>query len=202
MQCVFCISGCDSGFGHALCMKLDSIGMTVYAGCLYKNGPGAIELQHTCSERLGHYLGLFMKLFIKENAMSLLDLNYRSQCEIADFSLNKKMCYLRLFMKLFIKENAMSLLDLNYTVLYDYTRQGLVKRTRDLRFESVINCVTDNGYILLWHNSSALSVKILSVIRFSRLKVIQLDVTKQGEIDQALEYVKQQIPQEGTCKIL
>ena len=113
MQCVFCISGCDSGFGHALCMKLDSIGMTVYAGCLYKNGPGAIELQHTCSERLGHYLRLFMKLFIKQNAMSLLDLNYRSQCEIADFSLNNKICYLCLFMKLFIKENAMSLLDLN-----------------------------------------------------------------------------------------
>ena len=66
----------------------------------------------------------------------------------------------------------------------------------------MINCVTDNGYILLWHISSPLSVKILSVIRFSRLKVIQLDVTKQGEIDQALEYVKQQIPQEGTCKIL
>lgn len=46
------ITGCDSGFGHALVKKLDSIGMRVYAGCLIHDGPGAIELKHTCSERL------------------------------------------------------------------------------------------------------------------------------------------------------
>ena len=27
-------SGCDSGFGHALAKKLDSIGMRVFVGCL------------------------------------------------------------------------------------------------------------------------------------------------------------------------
>jgi hypothetical protein len=43
--------GCDSGFGHALAKKLDNSGMTVFAGCLYKNGTGAIDLQYHCSER-------------------------------------------------------------------------------------------------------------------------------------------------------
>jgi len=43
--------GCDSGFGHALVKKLDTIGMKVYAGCLYKNGPGAIELKNSCSNK-------------------------------------------------------------------------------------------------------------------------------------------------------
>ncbi|KAK2148166.1 hypothetical protein LSH36_511g00021 [Paralvinella palmiformis] len=46
------ITGCDSGFGHALVKKLDTIGMKVYAGCLYKNGPGAIELKNSCSNNL------------------------------------------------------------------------------------------------------------------------------------------------------
>lgn len=46
------VTGCDSGFGHALVKKLDSIGMRVFAGCLFANGPGAIELQNTCSNRL------------------------------------------------------------------------------------------------------------------------------------------------------
>ncbi len=48
---LFKISGCDSGFGLALAQKLDSIGMRVFAGCLYKNGPGAIELQRLCSNK-------------------------------------------------------------------------------------------------------------------------------------------------------
>ncbi|CAH1787935.1 unnamed protein product [Owenia fusiformis] len=46
------ITGCDSGFGHALALTLDSIGIKVFAGCLYKDGPGAIELTNKSSERL------------------------------------------------------------------------------------------------------------------------------------------------------
>ena len=43
--------GCDTGFGHALVKKLDSIGMKVFAGCLDKDSPGAISLKHSCSDR-------------------------------------------------------------------------------------------------------------------------------------------------------
>ncbi|XP_064634735.1 retinol dehydrogenase 7-like [Lineus longissimus] len=46
------ITGCDSGFGHALAKKLDSIGMKVFAGCLESDGPGAIELKNSCSPEL------------------------------------------------------------------------------------------------------------------------------------------------------
>ncbi|XP_052802115.1 retinol dehydrogenase 7-like [Mya arenaria] len=51
------ITGCDSGFGNALVKKLDAIGMHVYAGCLDKDGPGAVSLRHTCSDRM-HLLQL------------------------------------------------------------------------------------------------------------------------------------------------
>lgn len=46
-----CVLGCDSGFGSALAKTLDSIGMKVFAGCLYSEGPGAIELQNACSHK-------------------------------------------------------------------------------------------------------------------------------------------------------
>ena len=45
------ITGCDSGFGNALVKKLDSIGMNVFAGCLDKDGVGAIGLKNSCSDR-------------------------------------------------------------------------------------------------------------------------------------------------------
>ncbi|XP_061182788.1 retinol dehydrogenase 7-like [Saccostrea echinata] len=44
------VTGCDSGFGHAVVRKLDSIGMRVYAACLDANGPGAISLRNNCSD--------------------------------------------------------------------------------------------------------------------------------------------------------
>ena len=43
--------GCDSGFGFALAKKLDGLGMKVFAGCLYSEGLGAVELQRTCSQK-------------------------------------------------------------------------------------------------------------------------------------------------------
>ncbi|KAK2181277.1 hypothetical protein NP493_402g00026 [Ridgeia piscesae] len=46
------ITGCDSGFGQELAKKLDSLGMQVFAGCLHRNGPGALKLQHSCSSRV------------------------------------------------------------------------------------------------------------------------------------------------------
>lgn len=51
------ITGCDTGFGHALVKKLDNIGMRVFAGCLDKDSPGAISLKNSCSERV-HILQL------------------------------------------------------------------------------------------------------------------------------------------------
>jgi len=49
--CIIINAGCDTGFGHALVKKLDSIGMRVYATCLLANSPGAIALRNNCSER-------------------------------------------------------------------------------------------------------------------------------------------------------
>ncbi|XP_074659878.1 retinol dehydrogenase 7-like [Tubulanus polymorphus] len=46
------ITGCDSGFGYELAKKLDSIGMTVFAGCLNIEGVGAMNLKQTCSNKL------------------------------------------------------------------------------------------------------------------------------------------------------
>ncbi|XP_070545146.1 D-beta-hydroxybutyrate dehydrogenase, mitochondrial-like [Ptychodera flava] len=46
------ISGCDTGFGHKLAKRLDSLGMVVFAGCLKGDGEGAKDLVEHCSERL------------------------------------------------------------------------------------------------------------------------------------------------------
>lgn len=51
------VTGCDSGFGHALALKLDHLEMTVFAGCLDDQGKGATELREKCSDRL-HILKL------------------------------------------------------------------------------------------------------------------------------------------------
>ncbi|XP_041364987.1 D-beta-hydroxybutyrate dehydrogenase, mitochondrial-like [Gigantopelta aegis] len=45
------ITGCDSGFGHALAKRLDAVGFTVFAGCLSKESDGATLLQNT-SDRI------------------------------------------------------------------------------------------------------------------------------------------------------
>ncbi|XP_057179403.1 D-beta-hydroxybutyrate dehydrogenase, mitochondrial [Triplophysa rosa] len=46
------ITGCDSGFGHALANHLHKLGFTVFAGCLLKDGDGAKVLQNLHSEKL------------------------------------------------------------------------------------------------------------------------------------------------------
>ena len=46
------ITGCDSGFGNALVQRLDAVGLKVFAGCLFKGGPGEKELMAVCSKRL------------------------------------------------------------------------------------------------------------------------------------------------------
>ncbi|XP_069689218.1 short-chain dehydrogenase/reductase family 9C member 7-like [Periplaneta americana] len=46
------ITGCDSGFGHQLAMKLDKLGVMVFAGCLFPEGDGASLLKKSCSNRL------------------------------------------------------------------------------------------------------------------------------------------------------
>ncbi|GAB0195467.1 17-beta-hydroxysteroid dehydrogenase type 2 [Grus japonensis] len=46
------ITGSDTGIGHALAKYLDNLGFIVFAGVLNKDGPGAEELQRTCSQRL------------------------------------------------------------------------------------------------------------------------------------------------------
>uniref|UniRef100_A0AAY4AAY2 3-hydroxybutyrate dehydrogenase, type 1 n=1 Tax=Denticeps clupeoides TaxID=299321 RepID=A0AAY4AAY2_9TELE len=46
------ITGCDSGFGHALAKHLHKMGFTVFAGCLLKGGDGAVDLAQMHSERM------------------------------------------------------------------------------------------------------------------------------------------------------
>lgn len=46
------VTGCDSGFGHALVKKLDKLGFTVFAGVLNEKGSGAEELRRNCSKQI------------------------------------------------------------------------------------------------------------------------------------------------------
>ncbi|XP_078612632.1 D-beta-hydroxybutyrate dehydrogenase, mitochondrial-like [Branchiostoma floridae x Branchiostoma japonicum] len=48
------ITGCDSGFGFRLAKRLDSLGFTVFAGCLLADsgGEGSKKLRAECSSRL------------------------------------------------------------------------------------------------------------------------------------------------------
>ncbi|XP_029353538.1 11-beta-hydroxysteroid dehydrogenase type 2 [Echeneis naucrates] len=46
------ITGCDSGFGNETVKRLDALGFEVFATVLDLTGPGARELQSTCSSRL------------------------------------------------------------------------------------------------------------------------------------------------------
>lgn len=45
------ITGCDTGFGNALARKLDKIGFTVFACCLYADGEGAQRIIDNTSDR-------------------------------------------------------------------------------------------------------------------------------------------------------
>lgn len=44
------VTGCDSGFGHALAKNLDKLGFTVFAGVLNEKSSGAEELRRNCSK--------------------------------------------------------------------------------------------------------------------------------------------------------
>ncbi|XP_043937310.1 corticosteroid 11-beta-dehydrogenase isozyme 2 [Protopterus annectens] len=46
------ITGCDSGFGKAVAHHLDSMGVHVYATVLNLEGPGAKDLQMSCSKKM------------------------------------------------------------------------------------------------------------------------------------------------------
>ncbi|XP_050040058.2 retinol dehydrogenase 5-like isoform X1 [Dermacentor andersoni] len=46
------ITGCDTGFGHRLAIRLDRLGFQVFAGCLFPHGEGAKSLQLKASSKL------------------------------------------------------------------------------------------------------------------------------------------------------
>ncbi|XP_054239725.1 D-beta-hydroxybutyrate dehydrogenase, mitochondrial-like [Indicator indicator] len=48
------ITGCDSGFGHLLALRLHRLGFTVFAGCLCPSGEGARRLQREAAVGPGH----------------------------------------------------------------------------------------------------------------------------------------------------
>ncbi|ESP03965.1 hypothetical protein LOTGIDRAFT_110173, partial [Lottia gigantea] len=52
LETVFIFPGCDSGFGAELSKRLDSLGFTVFAGCLMPDREGAQSLKEACSDRL------------------------------------------------------------------------------------------------------------------------------------------------------
>ncbi|GFU01206.1 hypothetical protein NPIL_203551 [Nephila pilipes] len=45
-------AGCDSGFGYELALRLDELGLHVFAGCLLPEGDGAKTLKKSASNRL------------------------------------------------------------------------------------------------------------------------------------------------------
>lgn len=47
------ITGCDSGFGHLLALRLHRLGFTVFAGCLCPGGDGARRLQREAAAGAG-----------------------------------------------------------------------------------------------------------------------------------------------------
>uniref|UniRef100_A0A669P5L6 3-hydroxybutyrate dehydrogenase 1 n=1 Tax=Phasianus colchicus TaxID=9054 RepID=A0A669P5L6_PHACC len=47
------ITGCDSGFGHLLALRLHRLGFTVFAGCLRPGGEGARRLQREAAADAG-----------------------------------------------------------------------------------------------------------------------------------------------------
>ncbi|XP_075004295.1 D-beta-hydroxybutyrate dehydrogenase, mitochondrial-like isoform X2 [Calonectris borealis] len=47
------ITGCDSGFGHLLALRLHRLGFTVFAGCLCPGGEGARRLQREAAAGSG-----------------------------------------------------------------------------------------------------------------------------------------------------
>ncbi|GFU33575.1 estradiol 17-beta-dehydrogenase 2 [Nephila pilipes] len=46
------ITGCDSGFGHAIAKRMDHLGYHIFAACLDPHGKGGAELIKQCSSRL------------------------------------------------------------------------------------------------------------------------------------------------------
>ncbi|KAK9953624.1 hypothetical protein ABG768_017605 [Culter alburnus] len=46
------VTGCDTGFGLALAKHFHRLGFTVFAGCLFKDGEGAKDLESIHSEKL------------------------------------------------------------------------------------------------------------------------------------------------------
>ena len=46
------VTGCDTGFGHAMARRFDSAGLVVFAGVLCPGGEGAARLKKEGSERL------------------------------------------------------------------------------------------------------------------------------------------------------
>ncbi|KAJ1156578.1 hypothetical protein NDU88_009296 [Pleurodeles waltl] len=47
------ITGCDTGFGNLLARRLHGLGFSVFAACLFPEGPGALELQTATKETGG-----------------------------------------------------------------------------------------------------------------------------------------------------
>ncbi|XP_060079627.1 D-beta-hydroxybutyrate dehydrogenase, mitochondrial-like [Ylistrum balloti] len=65
------ITGCDTGFGHALAKRMSSLGMTVYAGCLNPEGEGAKLLKTATSSENIHVIPL--DVTSEESVMSAVD---------------------------------------------------------------------------------------------------------------------------------
>ncbi|XP_021353832.1 D-beta-hydroxybutyrate dehydrogenase, mitochondrial-like [Mizuhopecten yessoensis] len=65
------ITGCDTGFGHALAKRMASVGVTVYAGCLNPEGEGAKLLNKASSSENIHIIPL--DVTSEESVMNAID---------------------------------------------------------------------------------------------------------------------------------
>ncbi|OTF73574.1 hypothetical protein BLA29_010652, partial [Euroglyphus maynei] len=50
MNKIVLITGCDTGFGNRLALKLDRLGFHVFAGVLNIDGDGVQQLREKCSK--------------------------------------------------------------------------------------------------------------------------------------------------------
>ncbi|GAB6023649.1 hypothetical protein CHUAL_008416 [Chamberlinius hualienensis] len=74
------ITGCDSGFGHSLALKLDSMGLKVYAGCLTNSGASKLQQISSCRLKTVHIDLRNSDTITKAKLWVEEDLNLNSQC--------------------------------------------------------------------------------------------------------------------------
>lgn len=80
------VTGCDSGFGHALAKHLHELGFTVFAGCLLKVRIKYIEVKHKYHTHQDSILRHVIALFLTVTLSSFQDKGGDGAKELEDFN--------------------------------------------------------------------------------------------------------------------